>query len=129
MFFGDSEAYNFVSMVAAETEEKGATRGLAIMVREDIQRCPLLPLEAERRMTERLAAPQKQEDGGQGERAPAELRRAAVLATLPWWWPWTWSGGTPKGGGQSDALRQQDPGPRQLGKEGEGHSEGTHQLR
>ena len=24
------------------------------MVREDIQRCPLLPLEAERRMTERL---------------------------------------------------------------------------
>ena len=32
MFFGDSEAYNFVAMLAAETEEKGATRGLAIMV-------------------------------------------------------------------------------------------------
>ena len=124
MFFEDSEAYNFVAMVAAETEEKGATRGLAIMVRSTSIR-----LEAERRMTERLAAPQKQEDGGQGERAPAELRRAAVLATLPWWWPWTWSGGTPKGGGQPDALGQQDPGPQQLGKEGEGHSEGTHQVR
>ena len=64
---------------------------------------PLLPLEAERRLTERLveirrdrtvrvepppqeiqegAAPQQQEDGGQCELAPAELRCAAVLATL-----------------------------------------------
>ena len=30
MFFGDSEAYNFLAMVAAETEEKGATRRLAL---------------------------------------------------------------------------------------------------
>ena len=64
---------------------------------------PLLPLVAERRLTEGLveirrdrtvrvepppqeiqegAAPQQQEHGGKGKLAPAELRCAAVLATL-----------------------------------------------
>ena len=43
MFFEDSEAYNFVAMVAAGTEEKGATWGLAIMVRSTSRGVPSSP--------------------------------------------------------------------------------------
>ena len=45
------------------------------------------------------AAPQQQEDGGQGELAPAELRRVAVLATL-------------RGGGRGPGPRHPEGHPK-----------------
>ena len=104
---------------------EGSDEGTGHNGQEHIQRCPLLPLEAERRMTERLveirrdrtvrvepppqeiqegAAPQQQEDGGQCELAPAELSRAAVLAAL-------------RGGGRGPGPRHPEGHPTPGGAE------------